>query len=184
MDRGKLNFVIDSLMFLTLMAIAGLGFLMKFTLPPGREVQAVYGRNVYLTWLGWDRHDWGSVHLYLAFTLLSLLAIHLILHWSLIVGLLARLIPNPKTRHRVALVFLLVGLLLLYFPFLVTPEEGRGGGRGLGRGGGPRSQAGAWEQKRAAARAWPARLPGAPAPGEWEPTGSGEALLAPAWPQT
>jgi hypothetical protein len=164
MDRSKLNFVIDALMFLTLMAIAGLGFLMKYILPPGREVTASYGRNVYLTWLGWDRHDWGSVHLYLAFTLLSLLAIHLILHWSLIVGLFARLIPDPKTRHRVALVFLLVGLLLIYFPFLVTPEEGPARGRGLGRGGGPRSQAGALEQKMAAAPAWPARLAGTPAP--------------------
>ena len=155
MDKPKLNFVIDALMFLTLMAIAGLGFLMKYILPPGREVWARYGRNMDLTWLGLDRHDWGSVHLYLAFTLLSLLVIHLILHWSIIVGLFARLIPNPKSRHRVALVFLLVSLLLIYFPFLITPEEGQGAGRGPGRGGGPRSQAGGYEQKMVEAQAWP-----------------------------
>jgi hypothetical protein len=166
MDRSKLNFVIDALMFLTLMAIAGLGFLMKYTLPPGREVTASQGRNLYLTWLGWDRHDWGEVHFYLAFTLLSLLAIHLILHWSLIVGLFARLIPDPQRRRRVALIFLLVGLLLIYFPFLVTPEEGPARGRGLGRGGGHRSQAGTLEQNMAATRAWPSELPGAPAPAE------------------
>ena len=64
MDKSKFNFVIDALMFLCLMAMAGLGFLMKYVLPPGREVQAKYGRNVYLSWLGWDRHDWGDIHLF------------------------------------------------------------------------------------------------------------------------
>jgi hypothetical protein len=132
MEKPKLNFVIDALMFLCLMAMAGLGFLMKYTLPPGREVWAKYGRNVELTWLGWDRHDWGVIHLYLAFTLLALLTIHLILHWSMILGLLARLLPAPKMRQRVALAFLLVSLLLIYFPFLVTPEVGERGGPGRG----------------------------------------------------
>jgi hypothetical protein len=151
MDKSKLNFVIDALMFLCLMAIAGLGFLMYYILPPGRRVWAEYGSNVNLTWLGWDRHDWGDIHLYLAFTLLALLTVHLILHWSVIVGLFSRLIPDPKLRHRVALAFLIISLLLIYFPFLITPvvgEKGRGGGRGLGR---HRSQVGALEQRLAPA---------------------------------
>ncbi len=133
MDRPKLNFVIDALMFLVLLAIAGLGFLMKYILPPGREVWLRYGRNLDLTWLGWDRHDWGSIHLYLAFTLLGLLIIHLILHWSMIVGLFARLIPNPRRRTWVGVAFLIISLLLIYFPFLITPEMGERG-RGPGRG--------------------------------------------------
>jgi hypothetical protein len=144
MDKTRLNFVIDALMFLCLMAIAGLGFLMKYILPPGREVWVRYGRNVDLTWLGWDRHDWGGVHLYLAFALLSLLVIHLILHWSMITGLFARLITDGKTRTRVALAFLIVSLLLLYFPFLITPEVGERG-RGPGRGN-HRSEVGGYEQ--------------------------------------
>jgi hypothetical protein len=132
MNKSKLNFVIDALMFLCIMAMAGLGFLIKYILPPGREVMARYGRNLYLTWLGWDRHDWGDIHLYLAFTLLSLLALHLILHWHLIPGLFARLVPHPQRRFRIAVVFLLLSLLLIYFPFLITPDmqpRGRGGGR-------------------------------------------------------
>jgi hypothetical protein len=152
MDRSKLNFVIDALMFLTLMAIAGLGFLMKYILPPGREVMLRYGRNVELTWLGWDRHDWGSIHLYLAFTLLGLLVVHLILHWSMILGLLSRLLPDPRLRTRVAVAFLILSLLLIYVPFLITPEEGPRG-RGLGRGGGPRSEVGGYEQPVAGASA-------------------------------
>ena len=104
-----------------------------------------------LTWLGWDRHDWGDIHLYLAFALLGLLAVHLILHWSMIVGLCARLIPDPKRRHWVVLAFLAISLLLIYFPFLITPavqERGRGGGRGLGR---QHSQAGVSEPRLAQA---------------------------------
>jgi hypothetical protein len=136
MDKPKLHFVIDAMMFLTLMALAGLGFLMKYILPPGREVMARYGRNLYLSWLGWDRHDWGDIHLYLAFALLTLLVIHLILHWKQIVGLFQRLVPDPRRRYKIALIFLLLSLLLIYFPFLITPDM-----QPRGRGGGPRSQA-------------------------------------------
>lgn len=135
MDKTKLNFVIDALMFLCLMGLTGLGFLMKYILLPGREAWAKYGRNVELSWLGWDRHDWGQIHLYLALILLGVLVIHIILHWQMILGLFARLIPNPRTRTRVALAFLILTVLLLYFPFLITPdvrERGRGGGRGRG----------------------------------------------------
>ena len=49
MGKGKLNFVIDASMFLCLMAMAGLGFLMYYILPPGRKVWQKYGRNVDLT---------------------------------------------------------------------------------------------------------------------------------------
>ena len=130
MNKPKLNFIIDALMFLSLMAIAGLGFLMKYTLPPGRAVKATYGRNLELSWLGWDRHDWGDIHLYLALALLALLIIHLILHWEQILGLFRRLVPDPRRRYRIAFVFLLLSLLLIYFPFLITPDmqsRGRGG---------------------------------------------------------
>lgn len=136
MNRTNLNFFIDILMFLCLMALAGLGFLMKYALPPGREAWAKYGRNVYLTFLGWDRHDWGDIHLYLAFFLLGLLVIHLYLHWQMIPGLYERLVPNPETRNRLAFALLIVTMLLLLLPFLISPsvqERGRGGGRGQWR---------------------------------------------------
>jgi hypothetical protein len=132
LDKPKLNFVIDALMFLCLMAMAGLGFLMKYLLPSGRDAWAQYGSNRQFSWLGWDRHDWGDIHLYLAFTLLSLLVLHVILHWQQILGLFQRLVPNPRQRYRIALIFLLLSLLLIYFPFLITPDSkarGRGGRR-------------------------------------------------------
>jgi hypothetical protein len=139
MDKPKLNFIIDALMFLTLMALAGLGFLMRYILVAGREAWAKYGHNLALSWLGWDRHDWGDLHVYLAFIFLILLVFHLILHWHPILAYFHHLIPNPGLRFKIALIFLLLSLFLIYFPFLITPDmQERGGGRG--RGGGPRSQ--------------------------------------------
>jgi len=130
MDKSKLNFIISALMFLCLMAMAGLGFLMKFVLLPGRKAMAEYGRPVELTYLGWDRHDWGDLHSYLAFALLSLLAFHLILHRKKLRGLFERLIPSPRMRTRLAFGFLIICVLLAYFPFLITPRVEDKGGRG------------------------------------------------------
>ncbi len=135
MDRPRLNFVIDCLMFVLMSAIVGLGLLMKYVLIPGRERWAKYGRNVELTLFGWDRHDWGTVHFYLALLLLAVLTVHLILHWQMIVALFQRLIATPRTRTIVLWIFVLFCLLLVYFPFLVTPEvQEIGRGRGPGRG--------------------------------------------------
>jgi hypothetical protein len=132
MPKSKLNFIIDALMFLCLMALAGLGFLMKYVLPSGRDAWAKYGSNLQLSWLGWDRHDWGDIHLYLAFALLILLALHVILHWRQILGLFHLVVPDSRRRYRLALVFLILSLLLIYFPFLINPDSksrGRGGHR-------------------------------------------------------
>lgn len=130
MDKPKLNFLIDALMFLVLMAMAGLGFLMNYILLPGRESRLKYGRTVNLTLWGWDRHDWGDLHLYLGFVLLGLLGLHIILHWAQIVSLFQRFVP-AKQRTAVILAFVLAALLLIYFPFLVSPEISEWG-RGMG----------------------------------------------------
>ncbi len=129
-EKSKFNFVIDALMFLVIMAMAGLGFLMKYVLVPGRERWVKYGRNVNLTLFGWDRHDWGDIHLDLGLIFLGLLTLHVILHWRQIVGLFQGIVP-PERRPLVLLVFVLLAISLIYFPFLLSPEVGAVG-RGLG----------------------------------------------------
>ncbi len=122
MDKTKFNFIIDALMFFCLLAIAGLGFLQRYVLVSGKERWVKYGRNVDLTWWGWDRHDWGQIHLYLGFILLGLLTLHIILHWQMILGLYARLLPEVKTRRQVAYVFLGICLVVFSFALLASPE--------------------------------------------------------------
>lgn len=129
MDKSNLNFLIDILMFLTLMTLAGLGLLIKYVLIPGRTAWAKYGVQVDIIWLGLDRHAWGEVHLYLAFLLLSLLALHVILHGKIILGFLTRFISQPALRMGMASVFFLVGMTLLALPLLVTPEVNEVGSR-------------------------------------------------------
>lgn len=140
MNRAKLNFVIDALMFLCMAAIAGLGFLMKYVLVPGRETPLIYGRRVDLSFLGLDRHDWGAIHLYLGFVLLALLALHIVLHWQMIPGLFARLVGNGRKRRLIGLAYVMLAAILLLFPFFISPEVKEGGaGQGRRYGAGERA---------------------------------------------
>lgn len=90
MDKSKVNLIIDTLMFLCVMAITGIGLLMKYVLLPGKETAAVYGRKVDLFLFGMDRHQWGTIHLIIAFVLLGLLTLHVVLHWNMIVSIYCR----------------------------------------------------------------------------------------------
>ena len=137
MDKSKLNLVIDALMFLCIMAIAGIGFLMKFVLIPGKDRWTEYGRNVGLFLLGMDRHEWGTIHLIIAFILLGLLLLHIILHLKMIAGMFDKLIASRKARWVIAIVFLITCALLISFSMFVKPEvkePGRGEGQHRGRG--------------------------------------------------
>ena len=132
MNKAKFNFAIDALMFLCMAAIAGMGFLMKYVLLPGRESTIKFGRRVELSFLGLDRHDWGAIHLYVGFLLLALLMLHIVLHWQMIPGLLARLIANSRQRWKVALIYTVLAAALVLFPFFISPEV-RDGTEGQGR---------------------------------------------------
>lgn len=122
MQKGRWNFYIDILMFFCMAAIAGLGFLMKYVLLPGKEAWASYGKKVDLTWLGLDRHAWGAIHLYLGFVLLGLLVLHLVLHWQLIVSLWQKYVPAGRFRSWATVAFLLICGLLFLLPFFIRPE--------------------------------------------------------------
>jgi hypothetical protein len=141
MNKTKLNFVIDALMFLCMTAIAGLGFLMKYVLLPGRESTIKYGRMVELSLFGLDRHDWGAIHLYLGFLLLALLALHIVLHWQMIPGLFARLVASARERWKLAVIYVVLAAALILFPFLFSPEV-KDAGAGQGRRYGALGEAG------------------------------------------
>jgi hypothetical protein len=131
MNRSKLNLIIDGLMFLAMAAIAGLGFLIKYVMPPGPEKIMKYGRNVTLLFLGMDRHGWGAIHLAIAFIFLGLLALHIILHWRVTVNMSRKLITGKAGRAIAAVAFVVISLFLVSFSLLVKPvvEEGGHGSR-------------------------------------------------------
>ena len=122
-NRGTLNLVIDAVMFLGLAFIAGIGFLMKYTLPPGREKILKYGENAQLYFLGLDRHQWGSIHLIAAYVMLGLLVLHIALHWKTIVGLVRNAVPLPLLRSTLTAILVLLGAVCFTFAFFVAPTR-------------------------------------------------------------
>ncbi len=87
MKRIALNFVVDFIAFLNLLALALTGLIMKYILPTGtsglgRALHDGRGRADIKTLLSMDRHQWGSIHFYLAFLFIILMVLHIILHWS------------------------------------------------------------------------------------------------------
>ena len=123
MNKSKYNFVIDSLMFICLTAMIGIGLLIKYILLPGKERWIVYGDNVDLHFLGSDRHGWGTIHMIIGFVLLGLLILHIILHWKIIMILCYKLIKNKSARKVITTVLIIVCALLITFPFFINPDR-------------------------------------------------------------
>ena len=120
--KSKLNLSIDIVMFILLLAMAGIGFLMKFVVFTGEVRNVKYGNNVDLEFLGLNRHQWGSIHLTISIIFLALLVLHIILHWKCIVSIYKCLFPSLFTRYTVIIFILIVSGLTLISPFFLKPE--------------------------------------------------------------
>lgn len=135
--RAKQNFVIDAIMFLNMMALTGTGFLTRYVLLSGQAARSVYGQKVQMSMLGLGKETWKDIHLYLGLLLLGLLVLHIMLHWKQIVALYRRFIEADKMRQIILVVFIIVSILLVTFPFIFSPtiEIGEVLNQGI-RGGG------------------------------------------------
>ncbi|HNX93224.1 MAG TPA: DUF4405 domain-containing protein [Syntrophomonas sp.] len=121
MNKSRLNFVIDAVMLLGMMALTGTGFVRKYILLSGSASKAAFGRKVDMLLLGINRDDWAVIHLYLGYFLLFLLFWHIYLHWKQIVAIYRKWVPNQNIRLVITIAFVLLGLVLLLFPFFIRP---------------------------------------------------------------
>ena len=80
MNKHGLKYLVDSLLFIDICAIAFIGLIMAFVIPGGQGM----GSERYFLWL--NRHGWGDIHLFLSLILLALLVLHLFLNWTWISG--------------------------------------------------------------------------------------------------
>lgn len=142
MNRNWLNLFVDGLTALGAFGLMLTGLLMYFVLPPGR------GKRITLLEL--DRHDWGEVHLWIAFGVMGLALLHIALHWQWVCTMCCRIVAKGATTKRsrliagtmslVLLVGIVVGLLAwadaIKVESLSTGGSGAGDGGGLGGGGG------------------------------------------------
>jgi hypothetical protein len=91
MKRTHVNFVIDGAAFVAFLALMSTGLVLNFQLPPGSGGLHGMGtghganeREISLLWQS-TRHEWGQIHLWIAWALIAILALHLLLHWNWIV---------------------------------------------------------------------------------------------------
>ncbi len=73
MTRNALNFLVDVLSVLLFLWLLTTGTILRFILPPGSGPRTLGGLR---------RHDWGSVHFWSAVGLVSILVVHVALHWQ------------------------------------------------------------------------------------------------------
>lgn len=121
-EKSKVNLIIDILMLVLMMPLAGIGFLMKYILVPGFKRSELYGNNVDLEFLSLDRHEWGQIHFIISAVLLFLLTLHIILHWKQIAGVFRRMIPNTFFRNLLAIMLGIGCLGMIVFPLFIQPE--------------------------------------------------------------
>lgn len=125
MRRPTLNLLVDAAAFASFVLLTASGILLRYVLPPRS------GR--FTTLWGWDRHDWGALHFWVAVALMATLAAHLVLHWRWIASTVAGR-PREGSGRRVALAVIgaLALLALAAAPFLspIQRVERRGDGRG------------------------------------------------------
>jgi hypothetical protein len=87
LKRTTVNFIVDFVAFLDLLALAFTGSIMKYILPPGSAGHGQGFRGgrgfaeIKYLW-SMDRHEWGGIHFYLAVIFAVLMLIHILLHWT------------------------------------------------------------------------------------------------------
>lgn len=123
MKRSTLILIIDTISFICFLFLTSTGILLHYLLPPGSgRWSDIWGLN---------RHEWGELHFWISIIFFSVLALHLILHWKVIVNLIkGRHTKEPKLRLVLGIIGLIVVLLLSAAP-LVSPTneiERSGGG--------------------------------------------------------
>ena len=99
---------IDLTLYLVSCALAGSGLLLAYRLPHG------HGEGRIVTFLGYGRHDWGSVHTWLAWVVIVLVVFHLILNREWLVKIAA----SGRLARLAAGIFagLLIGSAFLMLP--------------------------------------------------------------------
>lgn len=126
MKRAHFNFIIDAIAFAGFVFLTSTGVLMRYLLPPGS------GR--FATLWGLDRHQWGAIHFWVSVVFFAILALHLLLHWRWIVGLLSgRATEESGLRLGLGLVGVLTLIALAAAPLIAPIEISGAPGRQIQR---------------------------------------------------
>jgi hypothetical protein len=137
MRKPTFNLIVDATALIVMAGLAATGFLLEYKLPPGsgggegRGFGAIHGSALSI-W-GLARHQWGYIHLILAFVLAALMAVHLVNHWQW-VRAMAKTEGGPSGGMRKGFILgaAAISLVLVLLPFLLTPRKQSPGPAGSG----------------------------------------------------
>jgi hypothetical protein len=82
MKRTTVNLLVDAAIAMLMLGMLTTGYILRIPLPPGTN-------KAYTLW-GLTRHEWGSVHFWFSLFLVSIVVLHLALHWQWVVSTVAR----------------------------------------------------------------------------------------------
>jgi len=129
MKRSTLITLTDVLAFIAFLFLTSSGILLRYLLPPGS------GRWSEV----WNmtRHEWGTLHYWIALLFFAVLAFHLLQHWRFVLGLFrGHLREGLRLRVALGLVGLMAVILLGIAPLLSPVQVDEGRSDRPGRGGG------------------------------------------------
>jgi hypothetical protein len=87
MSRNTVNIIMSLILALNVLGLALTGLIMHFVLPPGSGPRTLWALR---------RHEWGSVHFWLAATFCTLLVVHVALHWQWVCSTVRRYVPGIR----------------------------------------------------------------------------------------
>jgi len=115
MKKSDWQYLVDTLLFISMFGIAFIGILMGFFLAQGPTV-----RESEKYFLGLHRHQWGNIHLHLSLAFILLVILHLMLSWSWIKGKSQALF---KKKWGTVISLTVLGSFCLIFVFWIfTPK--------------------------------------------------------------
>ncbi len=128
MNRTGFRVVIDILMYVVTCLLTGTGLLIHYRLVPG--FRGGHG----LSMMGLTRHEWGTWHLWSAYALIGLVAVHLVVNFKFVICMIAA--GKAWVGTAIAMLGVVVVTFFLLFP-MERDEDLRDGGGGRRNSGMP-----------------------------------------------
>ncbi len=118
MTKIRLKYLIDALLFICIVGLAGIGFLQGFFLAEGpvADISKKY-------FLGLHTHQWGHLHFYISIAFAVLIIIHLILTWDWIKSCTKKIFKKGWGSALLGIVVLALLLPLILWLFSTKNAE-------------------------------------------------------------
>ena len=118
MNKIRLKYLIDALLFICIVGLAGIGFLQGFFLEEGpvADISKKY-------FLGLHTHQWGHLHFYISIAFAVLIIIHLILSWNWIKATTKKIFKKGWGAALIGVVVLSLMLPLILWLFSTKNAE-------------------------------------------------------------